>query len=60
MQYSLNGVKTAALWAQVSIVPIDWISKNLSDAKIQRVQGLLGINNLDLKAANVTALLYSG
>ena len=63
MQCSLNGVKTTALWdtgAQVSIVSTGWISKNLPDARIQGVQDLLEVNNLDLKAANGTALPYSG
>ena len=56
-------MKTTALWdtgAQVSIVSIDWISENLPDAKVQGVQDLLGINKLDLKDANGTALPYSG
>ena len=64
MQCSLNGVKTAALWdkgAQVSVVSNDWICENLPNAKIQGVEKLLDVNNLELKAANGgTALPYSG
>ena len=63
MQCSLNGVKTTALWdtsAQVSIVSNDWIRENLPNAKIQGVEKLLYVNNLELKAAIGTALPYSG
>ena len=63
VQCSLNGLKTTALWdtgAQVSIVSNDWICENLPNAKIQGVEELLDVNNLDLKAANRTALPYSG
>ena len=37
-----------------------WICEILSNAKIQGVEKLLDVNNLDLKAANRTALPYSG
>ena len=63
VQCSLNGVKTTALWdtgAQVSIVSNDWICENLPNAKIQGVEKLLDVNNLELKAANGTALPYRG
>ena len=63
VQCSLNGVETTALWdtgAQVSIVSSEWIREHLPSAKIRGVEDLLGIKNLDLKAANGTALPYSG
>ena len=63
VQCSLNGVKTTALWdtgAQVSIVSNDWICENLPNAKIQGVEKLLDVNILELKAANGTAVPYSG
>lgn len=56
-------MQTTALWdtrAQVSIVSNDWICENLPDAKVQGVEELLGVNYFDLKAANGTALPYSG
>ena len=63
VQCSLNGVETTALWdtgAQVSIVSSEWIREHLPSAKIRGVEDLLGIKNLDLKAANGTALPYCG
>lgn len=59
---SLN-VVTTALWdtgAQVSIVSHEWVLKNLRDAKLHTVETLLGVSELDLKAANDTALPYNG
>jgi hypothetical protein len=61
VQCSLNGVKTTALWdtgAQVSIVSSAWLQEHLPKAKIQEVEELLGVNELELKAANRTALPY--
>ena len=63
VQCSLNGMNTTALWdtgAQVSIVYNDRSCDNSPNAKIQGIEELLGVNNLDLKAVNGTALPYSG
>ena len=63
VQCSLNGVTTTALWdtgAQVSIVSSAWLQEHLPKAKIQGVEELLGVNELELKAANGTALPYCG
>jgi hypothetical protein len=59
----LNGVESTALWdtgAQVSIVSHDWLLKNLPKAELRTVESLLGASELDLKAANGTALPYDG
>ena len=59
----LNGVESTALWdtgAQVSIVSHDWVLKNLPKAQLRTVESLLGASQLDLKAANGTALPYDG
>jgi hypothetical protein len=56
-------VKTTALWdtvAQVSIVSSAWLQEHFPKAKIQGVEELLGVNKLELKAANGTALPYCG
>ena len=56
-------MKTTALWdtgAQVSIVSSAWLQEHLPKAKIQGVEELLGVNELELKAANGTALPYCG
>ena len=63
VQCLLNGMKTTALWdtgAQVSIVSSAWLQEHLPKAKIQGVEELLGVNELELKAANGTALPYCG
>jgi hypothetical protein len=59
----LNGVESTALWdtgLQVSIVSHDWVLKNLPKAELRTVESLLGASELDLKAANETALPYDG
>ncbi|CAB4027151.1 Hypothetical predicted protein, partial [Paramuricea clavata] len=59
----LNGVESTALCdtgAQVSIVPRDWVLKNLPKAQLRIVESLLRASELDLKTANGTALPYDG
>ncbi|CAB4003088.1 Hypothetical predicted protein [Paramuricea clavata] len=59
----LNGMESTALWdtgAQISIVSHDWVLKNLPKAELRTVESLLGASELDLKAANGTALPYDG
>lgn len=62
VECSLNGVITTALCdtgAQVSIVSHDWVLNNLPEAEVRTVE-TLGVTELDLKAANWTALPYNG
>ena len=59
----LNGQETEALWdtgAQVSIISWDWVQNNLQECTVQPVEKLLGVTQLDLKAANGTDLPYMG
>ena len=59
----LNGQGTEALWdtgAQVSIISWDWVRNNLRECTVQPVEKLLGVTQLDLKAANGTDLPYMG
>ena len=57
----LNGVETDALWdtgAQVSIISRGWLKRCLPGCDIRDVTELLGMDGLDLKAANGTDLPY--
>ncbi|KAL9964944.1 hypothetical protein ACROYT_G028661 [Oculina patagonica] len=59
----LNGVETEALWdtgAQVSIVSRSWLRRCLPGCDIRDIAELLGMDGLDLKAANGTDLPYEG
>ncbi|KAL9967536.1 hypothetical protein ACROYT_G025783 [Oculina patagonica] len=59
----LNGVETEAIWdtgAQVSIVSRSWLRRCLPGCNIQNIAELLGMDGLDLKAANGTDLPYEG
>ena len=54
---------STALWdtgAQVSIVSQNWVTKNLPKAELHTVESLLGVSELELKAANGTFLPYDG
>ena len=59
----LNGVETDALWdtgAQVSIISRSWLKRCLPGCDIRDMTELLGMDGLDLKAANGTDLPYEG
>ena len=59
----LNGLETDALWdtgAQVSIISHSWLKQCLSGCDIRDIAELLGMDGLDLKAANGTDLPYEG
>ena len=59
----LNGVETDALWdtgAQVSIISRGWLKWCLPGCDIPDMTELLGMDGLDLKAANGTDLPYEG
>ena len=59
----LNGQHAEILWdtgAQVSILPLEWVQQNLPECELQPVEKLLGVTELDLKAANGTDLPYLG
>ncbi len=54
---------STALWdtgAQVSIVSHNWVIKNLPKAELRTVESLLGVSDLEFKAANGTSLPYDG
>ena len=59
----LNGFETDALWdtgAQVSIILRSLLKRCLPGCDIQDMTELLGVDGLDLKAANGTDLPYEG
>ena len=59
----LNGVEADALWdtgAQVSIISRSWLKRCLPGCDIRNMTELLGMDGLDLKAANGTDLPYEG
>ena len=59
----LNGLETDALWdtgAQVSIISHSWLKQCLPGCDIRDIAELLGMDGLDLKAANGTDLPYEG
>ena len=59
----LNGLETDALWdtgAQVSIISHGWLKQCLPGCDIRDIAELLGMDGLDLKAANGTDLPYEG
>ena len=59
----LNGLETDALWdtgAQVSIISLSWLKQCLPGCDIRDIAELLGMDGLDLKAANGTDLPYEG
>ena len=59
----LNGFETDALWdtgAQVSITLRSWLKRCLPGCDIRDMTELLGMDGLDLKAANRTDLPYEG
>ena len=56
-------LETDALWdtgAQVSIISHSWLKQCLPGCDIRDIAGLLGMNGLELKAANGTDLPYRG
>ena len=56
-------LETDALWdtgAQVSIISHSWLKQCLPRCDIRDIAGLLGMNGLELKAANGTDLPYGG
>ena len=58
-----NGLETDALWdtgAQVSIISHSWLKQCLPGCDIRDIAELLGMDGLDLKAANGTDLPYDG
>ena len=57
----LDGLETNALWdtgAQVSIISQSWLKQCLPGCDIRDIAELLGMDGLDLKAANGTDLPY--
>ena len=55
----LNGVETDNLWdtgAQVSIILCGWLKRCLPGCDMRNMTELLGMDRLDLKAANGTGL----
>ena len=59
----LNGLETDALWdtgAQVSIISHSWLKQCLPGCGIRDIAELLGMDGLELKAANGTDLPYEG
>ena len=59
----LNGLETDALWdtgAQVSIISHSWLKQCLPGCDIRDIAELVGMDGLELKAANGTDLPYEG
>ena len=56
-----DNVRTEALWNtgfQVSLVSRDWTARNLPRSESNAIDKLLGERGLDLRAANLTGILY--
>ena len=63
MKCLLNGKEAEALWdtgAQVSIISHNRVRQNFSGYDVRDISELLGMAELDLKAANGTDLPYKG
>jgi len=59
----INGVEADFLWdtgAQVSIISRSWLKRCLPGCEIRDMTELLGMDGLNLKAANGTDLPYEG
>ena len=57
---SLNELRLFDTGAQVSIILHGWIKQSLPHCDVREIAELLGMNGLDLKAANGTDLPYNG
>ena len=60
---SINGIPTNALLdtgAQITCIGSDWKEQNLPKLKLQPIERLLGISDLELQAVNGTTVPYVG
>ena len=60
---SINGIPTDALLdtgAQITCISSDWKEQNLPKLKLQPIERLLGISDLELQAVNGTTVPYVG